>query len=80
MKSFKQYLKQLEKEKQKTGIMPVMVHGRYATEKTGIMPVMVHGRHATEKTGIMPVMVHGRHATRKIIKENENTSFEDIKN
>lgn len=51
MKTFKQHLKTLEKERKSKGYFPVVVHGSHASEKyiSGKFPNVVHGSHASKE-------------------------------
>lgn len=58
MKTFKQHLNALEKQRKLE---------KLNSPKDGVMPVYVHGRHAAEPTdNSFPNYVHGRHASKKI--------------
>jgi hypothetical protein len=67
MKSFKQFIKNSDGQKENTGYFPVVVHGSHANPK----------KNKKENTGYFPVVVHGSHASKKNIKEEAEHPNDD---
>lgn len=66
MKTFKQHLNALEKQRKLE---------KTAQPNDGVMPVYVHGKHAAEPTdNSFPNYVHGKHASNKINEEADTGS------